>query len=80
MQLRTEDLWPGGPCLAQGEGGFKLSTDSVLLADFVRTPGARRAVDLGCGTGVQIEPNLVLCNCGGTASEEMKRIYHISGG
>ncbi len=43
-------LWPGGPVFAQAEH-FKLTTDSVLLADFVKTTGAKRGIDLGCASG-----------------------------
>ena len=45
-----EYLWPGGPVFAQAEH-FKLGTDSVLLADFVRLSGAKRGIDLGCASG-----------------------------
>lgn len=44
------ELWPGGPVFAQAENQ-KLSTDSVLLADFVRAGTARRGIDLGCASG-----------------------------
>lgn len=44
-----EQLWPGGPLFAQAEH-FKLGTDCVLLADFVKSPGARRGIDLGCAS------------------------------
>ena len=43
-------LWEGGPVFAQAPH-FKLSTDSVLLADFVNTASARRGIDLGCASG-----------------------------
>jgi tRNA1(Val) A37 N6-methylase TrmN6 len=36
----------------RGDGAFRLSTDSVLLAHFVEQPAARRIVDLGAGAGV----------------------------
>lgn len=45
-----EYLWPGGPVFAQAEH-FKLGTDSVLLADFVRLSGAKQGIDLGCASG-----------------------------
>ena len=32
--------------------GQRLSTDSVLLADFVRVRGGQRGIDLGCGSGI----------------------------
>ena len=44
-------LWEGGPLFAQA-AHFPLSTDSILLADFVRPGAARRGVDLGCGSGI----------------------------
>ena len=44
-------LWEGGPYFAQAEH-FKLGTDSVLLADFVRLTGAKRGIDLGCASGI----------------------------
>ncbi len=43
-------LWEGGPVFAQAEH-FRLSTDCVLLADFVNTSGRRRGIDLGCASG-----------------------------
>lgn len=46
-----EELWPGGPRFYQS-AHFRLSTDSVLLADFAGKPGALRGVDLGCGSGI----------------------------
>ena len=45
-----EELWPGGPVLRQA-AHFKLGTDTVLLADFARTAGAKRGIDLGCASG-----------------------------
>ena len=38
------------PCFAQAEH-FKLGTDSVLLADFVKLSGTKRGIDLGCASG-----------------------------
>ena len=46
-----ETLWPGGPQFRQAEH-FRLGTDSILLADFVKTDGAARGIDLGCGSGI----------------------------
>ena len=43
-------LWEGGPAFAQAEH-FKLSTDCVLLADFVNSSGRKRGIDLGCASG-----------------------------
>jgi tRNA1Val (adenine37-N6)-methyltransferase len=45
------ELWPGGPVFAQAKNQ-RLSTDSVLLADFVPLRPARRGIDLGCASGV----------------------------
>lgn len=47
-----DELWPSGPRFLQTEGSFKLSTDSVLLADFANTARMRRCLDLGSGAGV----------------------------
>lgn len=47
-----DELWPGGPRFKQTEQSFKLSTDSVLLADFAGGKRARRCLDLGSGAGV----------------------------
>jgi len=46
-----QELWPGGPVFAQA-AHFPLGTDSVLLADFTPVKGAKRGIDLGCGSGV----------------------------
>jgi len=45
-----EYLWESGPLFAQAEH-FKLGTDSVLLADFVKLSGTKRGIDLGCASG-----------------------------
>ena len=45
------ELWQGGPLFCQAEH-FKLGTDSVLLADFTNTAGARRGIDLGGASGI----------------------------
>lgn len=47
-----DELWIGGPRFLCSEGGFKLSTDSVLLAHFCASLRAKKILDLGCGTGV----------------------------
>ena len=44
-------LWAGGPLFAQAENQ-RLSTDSILLADFVHIGQARRGIDLGCASGI----------------------------
>lgn len=45
-----ESLWEQGPVFAQAEH-FKLGTDSVLLSSFVKSPGAKKGIDLGCASG-----------------------------
>lgn len=45
-----EPLWSGGPLFCQAEH-FRLSTDCVLLADFVNTASALKGIDLGCASG-----------------------------
>ena len=45
------ELWAGGPVFRQ-DPGARLSTDSVLLADFVPLRCAARGIDLGCGAGI----------------------------
>ncbi len=47
-----DTLWPGGPRFLRDRRGFKLSTDSVLLAHFAEGIRAERIIDLGCGAGV----------------------------
>lgn len=47
-----DELWPGGPCFRQTDESFKLSTDSVLLADFANMSRVRSCLDLGSGAGV----------------------------
>lgn len=47
-----DELWPGGPRFLQAEESFKLSTDSVLLADFAHVGKGAHCLDLGCGAGV----------------------------
>ena len=44
-------LWQGGPEFAQSEH-FRFGTDSVLLGNYVNLTGAKRAIDLGCASGV----------------------------
>ena len=51
--LNMEHLWPGGPRFLQA-AHFRLGTDSVLLADFVNTAGARHGMDLGCASGINL--------------------------
>ena len=48
---RFDYLWQGGPEFAQSDH-FRFGTDSVLLGNFVSLSGAKRAIDLGCASGV----------------------------
>ena len=43
-------LWQDGPLFAQAEH-FRLSTDCVLLADFINISGFKNGIDLGCASG-----------------------------
>ncbi len=47
-----DTLWPGGPRFVKSGDGFRLSTDSVLLAHFAAGVRAGTIFDLGCGAGV----------------------------
>ena len=49
--MNFDYLWKGGPEFAQSEH-FRFGTDSVLLGNFVNLMHARKAVDLGCASGV----------------------------
>jgi tRNA1Val (adenine37-N6)-methyltransferase len=51
MMENVMKLWPEGPNFIP-DSAFPLSTDSVLLSDFAMAKSARRAVDLGCGSGI----------------------------
>lgn len=44
------ELWSGGPVFTQAEH-VRLSTDSVLLANFANIPSLRKGIDLGCASG-----------------------------
>ena len=44
-------LWPGGP-LFQDAAPMRVTTDSVLLADFAAVRGGEKGADLGCGSGL----------------------------
>lgn len=49
--MQFDYLWKGGPEFAQSEH-FRYGTDSVLLGNYVNVTGAKRAIDLGCASGV----------------------------
>ena len=49
----TNELWPSGPRFMDADGVFRLGTDSVLLAHFIKPQRVKtRAIDLGCGAGI----------------------------
>lgn len=50
--MRHDELWPGGPMFIHDNNAFRLGTDSVLLSAFASKGRAKRACDLGCGTGI----------------------------
>ena len=50
MNLEMERLWQGGPFFAQDDQ-IRLTTDTVLLADFAQSSAGRSGVDLGCASG-----------------------------
>lgn len=52
MMNAFDELWRGGPRFMQTEESFKLSTDSVLLADFANVRRVQSCLDLGSGAGV----------------------------
>lgn len=52
------EMLPGGLALELGPGCFPLSTDSLLLSDYVRLRGTQRVADLGSGCGTL---GLLLC-------------------
>lgn len=58
MERQAEAMWRGGPVFLQAEHA-RLTTDSVLLADFARVSGSMRGADLGCASGVLML--LLLC-------------------
>lgn len=49
-ETKAERLWPGGPLFIQAESA-KLTTDTVLLADFAASRRGERGLDLGCASG-----------------------------
>ena len=49
-EAKAERLWDGGPLFIQAESA-KLTTDTVLLADFAANRRGERGLDLGCASG-----------------------------
>lgn len=45
-------LWKDGPIYENFPECFPLGTDSVLLGDFAKVSGVKKALDLGCGGGI----------------------------
>lgn len=60
-----DELWAGGPRFKQRTDSFRLSTDSVLLADFALVKKDSRVLDLGSGAGVLCI--LLAAKCGSAA-------------
>lgn len=56
---------PNGYTLETADGGFPLSTDSMVLSHFVRLPKNARVLDLGAGCGTL---GLLLCAQNGSCS------------
>lgn len=50
--MKLDTLWSDGPRFYQCASVFKIGTDSLQLARFVNAASARKAMDLGTGTGV----------------------------
>ena len=50
-EMNFDYLWEGGPEIAQADH-FRYGTDSILLGHFAPVNGIRRAIDLGCASGV----------------------------
>ena len=51
----VSELWPGGPLFKEEGDVFRVGADSMLLADFAGKTlikKKKRAIDLGCGSGV----------------------------
>lgn len=48
--MKYDYLWEGGPEIAQTTN-FKLGTDSVLLANYIKVKSGWKGADLGCATG-----------------------------
>lgn len=49
--MNYDYLWEGGPVVSKS-GGFRLSTDSVLLGNFANLTGVKTGIDLGCASGI----------------------------
>ena len=45
------EFFSGGIVMEVTDGCFRLSTDSMVLADFCRLPRSAAVCDLGCGCG-----------------------------
>lgn len=47
-----DELWPEGPRFIKRDDVFQLGTDSVLLSSFADISNMKKAIDLGCGSGI----------------------------
>ena len=50
--MSYDELWCKGPTITQSENVFRLGSDSVLLSAFAKEGRAKKACDLGCGSGI----------------------------
>jgi len=50
LERVLEKMWENGPFFYQTDAA-RLTTDTVLLADFARVKGSERGADLGCASG-----------------------------
>lgn len=48
----VDELWPGGLKFIKSNDVFSLGTDAVMLSSFADASNARKAMDIGCGSGV----------------------------
>ena len=51
--MNTARLWPDGPLFTEARH-MRLTTDSILLADFASVRSGERGVDLGCASGLMM--------------------------
>ena len=62
-------LWEGGPEFAQSTH-FRFGTDAVLLGNYMNLTGAKKAIDLGCASGV-----IALLMLSGTVAALTKKYF-----
>ncbi|MDO4982538.1 MAG: methyltransferase [Eubacteriales bacterium] len=73
------ELWENGPLFKQAEH-FRLSTDSVLLSDYVNLSSVKKGFDLGCASGIiallLLERSEKLCMTGLEINENACALAH----